>query len=320
MQDAVAVGGQQASPQLVYFGTEYRPKDPSRLIIPLWAVAGLFFSLIAITFVGLGQGGQAKVYLAQRDRAVEGDDRRRVEPGQLVVQCDHLRPVRVRRGGGVGVDGVDRREYLITAGSVDREALADQVVALGDQRAVPAGTVLLVERDQLPIPHTGLTPGLDEHQQPEQTGHLRLVREQPAEDPRQPDGLGRELGANWVTVPSGEVALVEDEEQHRQHPAESFGQVGSLEVPKGAEVISTEGMSVLPGLWDMHFHQTGSEGILNLAAGVTSLDHGRPAAGFSGAGDARLLKRAGEGADHEDEPRPDRRGGSADPSPATTSR
>src|SRR5262245_21297024 len=34
----------------------------------------------------------------------------------------------------------------------------------------------------------------------------------------------------------------------------AVGQVGSLAVPPGAEVISTEGMSVLPGLWDMHVH------------------------------------------------------------------
>ena len=34
----------------------------------------------------------------------------------------------------------------------------------------------------------------------------------------------------------------------------AVGQVGSLPVPPGAEVISTEGMSVLPGLWDMHVH------------------------------------------------------------------
>ncbi|WP_241125487.1 amidohydrolase family protein [Cognataquiflexum nitidum] len=33
-----------------------------------------------------------------------------------------------------------------------------------------------------------------------------------------------------------------------------IGQVGTLAVPSGAEVISTEGMSVLPGLWDMHVH------------------------------------------------------------------
>ena len=34
----------------------------------------------------------------------------------------------------------------------------------------------------------------------------------------------------------------------------AVGQVGRLQVPAGAEVISTEGMSVLPGLWDMHVH------------------------------------------------------------------
>lgn len=34
----------------------------------------------------------------------------------------------------------------------------------------------------------------------------------------------------------------------------AVGTVETLPVPKGAEVISTEGMSVLPGLWDMHVH------------------------------------------------------------------
>ncbi len=34
----------------------------------------------------------------------------------------------------------------------------------------------------------------------------------------------------------------------------AIGRVGQLEVPADAEVISTEGMSVLPGLWDMHVH------------------------------------------------------------------
>src|SRR6185503_5259145 len=34
----------------------------------------------------------------------------------------------------------------------------------------------------------------------------------------------------------------------------AVGQVGTLAVPAGAEVISTDGMTVLPGLWDMHVH------------------------------------------------------------------
>jgi imidazolonepropionase-like amidohydrolase len=35
---------------------------------------------------------------------------------------------------------------------------------------------------------------------------------------------------------------------------ENVGKVGQLAVPNGYEIISTEGMSILPGLWDMHVH------------------------------------------------------------------
>jgi imidazolonepropionase-like amidohydrolase len=34
----------------------------------------------------------------------------------------------------------------------------------------------------------------------------------------------------------------------------AVGRVGEVAIPEGTEVISTEGMSVLPGLWDMHVH------------------------------------------------------------------
>ena len=34
----------------------------------------------------------------------------------------------------------------------------------------------------------------------------------------------------------------------------AIGQVGALPIPEDAELISTEGMTVLPGLWDMHVH------------------------------------------------------------------
>jgi len=44
------------------------------------------------------------------------------------------------------------------------------------------------------------------------------------------------------------VILVEGER------IKTVGQIGTLEIPQGAEIISTEGMSVLPGLWDMHVH------------------------------------------------------------------
>jgi SAM-dependent methyltransferase len=51
----IGLGDQAVSPGLIYFGTEYRPADPSRWVIPMWAVAGAFFTLIALAFVGLGQ-------------------------------------------------------------------------------------------------------------------------------------------------------------------------------------------------------------------------------------------------------------------------
>ena len=34
----------------------------------------------------------------------------------------------------------------------------------------------------------------------------------------------------------------------------AVGHQGNLKVPEGVEIISTEGMTVLPGLWDMHVH------------------------------------------------------------------
>jgi imidazolonepropionase-like amidohydrolase len=55
------------------------------------------------------------------------------------------------------------------------------------------------------------------------------------------DGYGGPLLRHSVVLIEGErIAAV--------------GQVGTLKVPLGAEVLSTEGMSVLPGLWDAHVH------------------------------------------------------------------
>jgi spermidine synthase len=50
----IDVGG-QGSPQQVFFGTEYRANDPGRFVVPIEAVAGTFFVLVALMFVGLGQ-------------------------------------------------------------------------------------------------------------------------------------------------------------------------------------------------------------------------------------------------------------------------
>lgn len=55
------------------------------------------------------------------------------------------------------------------------------------------------------------------------------------------DGYGSKPIRNSVVIIEGERI-------------KAVGQVGSLAIPPGAEIISTEGMTVLPGLWDMHVH------------------------------------------------------------------
>ncbi len=55
------------------------------------------------------------------------------------------------------------------------------------------------------------------------------------------DGYGAQPIHNSVIIIEGERI-------------KAIGRVGELAIPTGAQVISTEGMSVLPGLWDMHVH------------------------------------------------------------------
>ena len=51
---AIDVGG-QASPQEVFFGAEFRNPDLAQFVVPIEAIAALFFVLITLMFVGLGQ-------------------------------------------------------------------------------------------------------------------------------------------------------------------------------------------------------------------------------------------------------------------------
>jgi hypothetical protein len=52
---AIDVGSQRKSPQLVFFGTEYRDADLARFVVPIELIAGLFFVLVVLMFIGLGQ-------------------------------------------------------------------------------------------------------------------------------------------------------------------------------------------------------------------------------------------------------------------------
>ena len=47
--------GHQASPQEIFFGTEYRDPDVAKFSVPIDVIVAVFFVLIALMFVGLGQ-------------------------------------------------------------------------------------------------------------------------------------------------------------------------------------------------------------------------------------------------------------------------
>jgi len=47
--------GNQASPQMIFFGVEYQARDVSSFVIPIEAICGYFFLLIALALMGPGQ-------------------------------------------------------------------------------------------------------------------------------------------------------------------------------------------------------------------------------------------------------------------------
>jgi imidazolonepropionase-like amidohydrolase len=49
------------------------------------------------------------------------------------------------------------------------------------------------------------------------------------------------------------------------------GGAGAVQVPPDAMVVDGTGKTLVPGLWDMHAHVSDNDGLLNLAAGVTSV-------------------------------------------------
>src|SRR5262249_31691951 len=51
----------------------------------------------------------------------------------------------------------------------------------------------------------------------------------------------------------------------------AVGRDGSIPVPPNAELIDAAHKTLLPGLWDLHAHLSRNDGLLLLAAGVTSV-------------------------------------------------
>jgi cytosine/adenosine deaminase-related metal-dependent hydrolase len=50
----------------------------------------------------------------------------------------------------------------------------------------------------------------------------------------------------------------------------SVGPDGSVAIPPGAETVDAAGRTLMPGLWDMHQHLSGVDGLLDIANGITT--------------------------------------------------
>ncbi len=57
----------------------------------------------------------------------------------------------------------------------------------------------------------------------------------------------------------------------RDNRIAAVGSNDSIASPSGAETIDVGGKTLLPGLWDMHVHLSDDDGLLHLAAGVTTV-------------------------------------------------
>jgi hypothetical protein len=125
------------------------------------------------------------------------------------------------------VNGVDRRLYLVRAGLTAAQAAADQLLALGDQLAVPAAAVLVGEQHHLAVWSRARRPArLDEQHQREQPGDLLLVGHQLGQQPAEPDRLRAQVLAHEPVARARRVPLVEDQVDDRQHGPQALGQVG----------------------------------------------------------------------------------------------
>ncbi|HEX3987759.1 MAG TPA: amidohydrolase family protein [Acidobacteriaceae bacterium] len=71
---------------------------------------------------------------------------------------------------------------------------------------------------------------------------------------------------------SATAAIVHDQTVIlRGERIQSVGPAASATIPRGAELIDGRSRTLLPGLWDMHAHVADNDGLLNLAAGVTTV-------------------------------------------------
>ena len=91
--------GNQASPQMVFFGVEYQARDLSSFVIPIEAICGYFFLLIALAMMGPGQQlGRALARMPNRLRGLHASTFSAASPASSCSR--RARSSSCRRPGG----------------------------------------------------------------------------------------------------------------------------------------------------------------------------------------------------------------------------
>ena len=156
----------------------------------------------------------------------ERDDRRRRHREQLIVERDDLAPVGGAGRRRVGVHRVDRRLDLVRPGTIAAQAVADDALALGDQRPIPRAAVLIAQPDEQTVGiDAGGAAGVDQQHQRQQAEDLLFVGQERGQHTPEPDRLGAQIVADQTLAARCRVAFVEDQVDDGQHRAQTLWQL-----------------------------------------------------------------------------------------------
>ena len=171
-----------------------------------------------------GEGGERAVDHGDGYGAVERDDRRGLEAFEKFVQLEDAGPAGIFGAGGLAMQRGD--------GGLDGEGAGGgakgfgcEGQGLGDLAMVPAGAILVVEKDEVAgLVETGVAARVVQEHEGQQGGDFgRRGREPRPHEASETDGFGAEVRSDeWAF--GGGVPFVEDEIDHRQDGVEARGE------------------------------------------------------------------------------------------------
>jgi hypothetical protein len=194
---------------------------------------GVRHPLISVEGAEHGEPSAWSVHHRDRQCTIQRDHRPGRHALEHLVEGEDLRPVRVLRARRLVVNGRYRRLHLVGTDRRSAQGAGNERDPLADLADVPEVTRLLSERNQGALSRCpGRSAGIGQEHEGEQPNDLALIGQKLAEQARQPDGLGGQVGPVQCRARAGRVPLVEDQIQHVEYDAET---VGSLRLRREVE-------------------------------------------------------------------------------------